>query len=334
MHRKTLSPHYFVLGCVLFCWISLSGRVVDEMRYFATASLSPAWGWARNVKGYLSDRPGKFWEEKKEADIARLSQLELENQLLRTQIEKLLKILAADDRIVNQLDVLKNLEQKKETAIKGDPRKFFERRSMHLRSIVQLELMAMPAQTVYRTPSSWSSSLWINVGEEDNRVLGRTVIAKNSPVVSGAALVGVIDYVGKKQARVRLITDSGLSPAVRCVRESSQNGASEYLAKGELHGSGAPLWRSRSLSLQGIGFNFDCPDEEGSKQKEVPILREGDLLVTTGLDGVFPPDLMVGRVSKVYPMQVGGCAYEIEARPAATNLNDLDTLFVLPPRSD
>ena len=322
MQRKKVSSHYLILGAVLFCWVSLSERVVDEMRYYAMASLSPAWASAKSVKRYLSDRPGKFWEEKKEADLSRASQLELENQLLRTQVEKLLQYISSDERIKSQIETLKTLDQKKDAA------KFFERRATHLRTLVQQELMAMPAQAVYRTPSSWSSSLWINVGEDDNRVLGRSVIAKNSPVVSGGALVGVIDYVGKKQARVRLITDAGLSPAVRCVRGSA------YLAKGELHGSSAPLWRSRGSSLQGIGFNFDFADEEGAKSKDVPILQEGDTLVTTGLDGVFPPDLLVGKVTKVHPMQAGGSAYAIVAEPAAKDLNDLDLLFVLSPCSD
>ena len=167
------------------------------------------------------------------------------------------------------------------------------------------------------------SSLWVNVGEEDNRVLGRGVIAKNSPVVSGGALVGVVDYVGKRQSRVRLITDSGLSPSVCAMR-----GGGNHLAKGELHGSSAPLWRSRSLQLKGIGFHFDSGDQQGGS------LQEGDLLVTTGLDGVFPPDLLVGRVVKVSATRPGGYAFDIEALAAATNLNDLQTLFVLPPLSD
>ena len=232
----------------------------------------------------------------------------------------------------------------------------------------------MPAQAIYRDPSSWSSSLWINVGEEDNRIMGRTVIAKNSPVVAGVALIGVVDYVGKKQSRVRLITDSGLCPSVRAVRGAAQKreiaslasalierldasfdgmnpsalldqlealkknlvaGWDEnYLAKGELHGSSSPFWRSRRPLLKGIGFNFDYADEEGSKRNEIPILKEGDTLVTTGLDGVFPPDLLVGRVAKVYPVKAGGYAHEIEARPAAPHFNDLETLFVLPPRGD
>src|SRR5258708_1966782 len=61
------------------------------------------------------------------------------------------------------------------------------------------------------------------MNEEENQALGNAIIAKNSPVVLGASLVGVVDFVGKKQSRIRLITDSGLSPSVRAVRGAIQN---------------------------------------------------------------------------------------------------------------
>jgi hypothetical protein len=106
-----------------------------------------------------------------------------------------------------------------------------------------------------------------------------------------------------------------------------------YLAKGEVHGSSAPFWRSRGPILKGIGFNFDFPDDESSLKGEksvAPMIKEGDLLVTSGLDGVFPPGLRVGTVSFVEPLKEGGYAYEIEVRPAVSHLNDLQTVFILP----
>ena len=107
-----------------------------------------------------------------------------------------------------------------------------------------------------------------------------------------------------------------------------------YLAKGEVHGSSAPFWRSRGPTLKGIGFNFDYPDEEGTRKGAVPILKEGDFLVTSGLDGVFPPGLHVGTVAWMKPAKEGSYAHEIEVRPAASHLNDLQTVFILPPRSE
>ena len=87
--------------------------------------------------------------------------------------------------------------------------------------------------------------------------------------------------------------------------------------------------------LKGVGFNFDYPDEDGSSRDgKVPILKEGDLLVTSGLDGVFPPGIRVGTVTSITPPKEGSYAYDIEVRPAADHLNDLETVFILPSLSE
>ncbi len=123
----------------------------------------------------------------------------------------------------------------------------------------------------------------------------------------GTSIVGIVEYVGDHQSRVRLITDSRLTPSVRVSRGGEQNRyilenlealafalelredlfaspeekgqmarqlynlkkmliqqtGDIYLAKGELHGTSRPLWRSRSQVLRGIGFNYDFADSEG-----------------------------------------------------------------------
>ncbi|HSX13865.1 MAG TPA: rod shape-determining protein MreC [Chlamydiales bacterium] len=355
--RKGLSPFYITLAALLFCWINIPLHISDQLRSFSVASLGPVWDGARGIKKYLPGRPTFASLHKNEKEIA---QLELENAMLRSQIERISQWLGDEKRILEQL----TLYEKFKTEATDKP--FFERRARHLQNILQSELMAMPAEVIYRDPSSWGSSLWVNVGEEDNQVLGKQVIAKNSPVVSGCALVGVVDYVGNRQSRVRLISDSGLSPAVRAIRGSIRNeeilskmsaliellpdkeslvsqlqevrseleNKEAYLAKGELHGSSSPLWRARSSSLKGIGFNFDYVDEEGSAPKKIALLKKGDLLVTTGFDGVFPPDLRVGIVKYVKEPKPGGFSYEIEVHPIIDTMSDLDALFVLPPRAD
>ena len=94
-----------------------------------------------------------------------------------------------------------------------------------------------------------------------------------------------------------------------------------------------------------MGFNYDFPDQDGpardlrtgeiigSKKAQVgiPLLKEGDLLITSGLDGIFPVGLEVAVVTKVECLREGACAYEIEAKAIAENFNELDSVFVLPP---
>lgn len=190
---------------------------------------------------------------------------------------------------------------------------------------------ATPGKVIFRSPNSWYSSLWINLGEEHNQLFNFAAIQKNSPVLIGDSIIGVIDYLGKKQSRVRLITDSALNPAVRVLR--CEEGISQYLAKGELRGAGKPLFRKSGNLLIGIGFNYDFADDKGPAKdlRTGDILKPGDLLVTTGMDGVFPADLNVAKITKIYPLKEGDYYYELEAEPTAGKLDDVSLVFVLPP---
>jgi len=130
------------------------------------------------------------------------------------------------------------------------------------------------------------------------------------------------------------------------LKKRLETGSDErYLAKGELYGTSAPIWRGRSHILKGVGFNYDFSDEEGvalelrsgrpldqlSKQEVTPLIEKGDLLVTTGMDGVFPADLPVAVVSAITPLKEGAVSFEIEAKLCAGNLNHLRDVIVLPP---
>jgi hypothetical protein len=134
----------------------------------------------------------------------------------------------------------------------------------------------------------------------------------------------------------------------RIKKKISSESQDRYLAKGELQGSSAPLWRSRTALLKGLGFNYDRADDEGfardlrsgsqlgnlSSKDSLVILKEGDLLVTTGFDGVFPAGISVAIVKKVESLKEGSPAYEIKAEATAGNMNDLSMVIVLPPLAE
>lgn len=313
--------------------------------------------------------------------------LELENQNLKNQMLSVRSWLRSEERIDDQLKRLKELSDFKTSD--GDLRQFIRRRGDDLGRILSSQLFSIPAQVIFREPISWSSAIWIDRGHADNRRLGKQIIAEDSPVVVGHSIVGVVEYVGEKRSRVRLISDRNLTPAVRVVRGSEQNRmllehveilqdhlklrkdifgfateyntifqelktlegelkkdlGERYLAKGILQGSSAPLWRSRKSLLKGTGFNYDSSDQEGPARElhgssslffgvnvnPEEILKVGDLLVTLGMDGVFPPGFHVATVSKIFPLKEGGYAYDIEAKPTAGNLDELTFVQVLPP---
>lgn len=333
MKRKAAALPYVLLGLFLVIWVNLPKSVSEKLRANTVAALTPAWNQVEKFKKE---------DQKLSSDLANL---QVQNHYLRSRLETACEWLAW------------------ERAQRGDGQTY-------IKHWLDLKCAAIPATVIYRDPSSWSSSLWIRAGEEENQILGKAVVAKNSPVVSGMNLIGVIDYVGKHQSRVRLITDSSVVPAVRAVRGGIQNREIAsiaqvlcqrlehredlklefqnligklneeqedlYLAKGELHGSSSPLWRSRSLFLKGEGFNYEFADSHGHPRdlrSSVSLIKEGDLLITSGLDGVFPEGLAVGYVTEVEPLKEGSYAYNLIARPTIGHINEIKTVFILPPLS-
>jgi cell shape-determining protein MreC len=367
MRRRSNTPYLILIGTLLLL-LSLPKHVTESLRGTVASFFGPVWEAYAQFKLYS--------EKKLNPDIIvqeELSKSLLENELLKMELSRLNDILKSE---LNLQSYLKELEAPEELSTK-----LTQQRRKQLRELLKVEMSALPAKVVYRSPSAWNSTLWINVGTDKG-------IEKNSPVVVGDAIIGVIDYVGGRQSRVRMITDSALTPAVRIVRGALQqehislqlDDLEDYLlrhtelfesgeqksiligilqklqrrlqsasttlmlAKGEIQGSGAPLWRAGGKLLQGVGFNYDFADEEGGARDlrtgklendwtdtPIPLVEPYDLLVTTGMDGVFPPGLKVGTVTKVYPMKEGDIAYQLTARPVAKDLDDLTVVYVIRP---
>lgn len=370
MKRSSSQPYLMVFAALLLL-LSIPKGSSERLRGLTVASLAPAWEQLNKTKlrlltlAWTSTTPATDAAQPSPTPTLssneELQYFQLQTLLLSQENDNLREILEHQPFLNTQ----KPLEEHQD---------------------------AIPARVIFRTPSSWNSSLWINVGESDNAFFDAPRILKNCPVVVGSSLVGVIDYVGNHQSRVRLITDSGLTPAVRAARgkpqlrtleEHSQhlleglsngrhqgnlldpkelkqlmslleklqrnlkdkNQASWYLAKGEIQGSSKPLWRTQGRLLKGVGFNYDFPDDAGPARDlrtgkpldntrplpTLPLLKVNDILVTTGMDGMFPPGLNVAVITKIAQLREGDYTYELEATPTAGNLDDLSLVFVIPP---
>ena len=312
MKKKSLKP-FIILFALLLILMSIGKQQSTKWRGFTVAFLAPFWESMNDVKlaaGGLFGKALLTQEASPSFSKEEVQALRLENQLLKNELRRLQQHFGDD-----------------------------------LGYIFYMDFDLVPAKVIFRSPATWESSLWINVGKVTNAQLGREVVVPNSPVVMGKSVVGVVDYVGEKQSRVRLITDSGLSPSVRAVR--NQGNVIHRLAKGELHGSSKPLWRTNGHLLRGVGFNYDFADAHGpardlrtgkpldtlaqNQEEIVPLLQVNDLLVTTGLDGVFPPGLQVARITKLFPLKEGDYYYELEAKPTAGNLDEISYMFILKP---
>ncbi len=365
-----------LLLLALFSLLSIPSEISEKLRAIAISAACPTW---RGLEGL---RVAAFTvAPKKKSSPSEIEALELKCNGLEQQQHLLRQLLFSEQFLEEQRSHLRELAHLGDSASDRRLESYFQRRCQYLADILLQKMQAVPARVIFREPALWGSTLWLGVGTRTNESLGSEIVAKNSPVVVGSTIIGVVEEVLQTKCRVRLITDSSLTPSVRAVRGSEQNRLlvsqinqlmqtlsmrsdldlsdsllevlsqirselsdtpySLYLAKGELHGSSTPLFRGCSRKLKGIGFNYDFPDEEGGSRElrtgvgkggRLPLLKVGDVLVTTGMDGIFPPDLLVGQVTAISSLKEGGCAYGLEAISTAPNLEEVRDVFILPPQ--
>lgn len=117
------------------------------------------------------------------------------------------------------------------------------------------------ASVIGRDPSPFLNYIIIDHGSDDG-------ILKGMPVVTQQGLVGHIDAVTATAARVQLITDSDSVVNIRL-----ENADTEAQITGSASGD---------LTLEMI--NLDVK------------LEQGDLVLTSGLGGSYPADILVGQV--------------------------------------
>jgi rod shape-determining protein MreC len=104
----------------------------------------------------------------------------------------------------------------------------------------------------------------INRGSDDG-------LRRGMPVVSSQGLVGRVAAVTANAARVQLITDPGVAINIRL-----QGSGAEAILQGSITGE---------LTLESI-----------PQEAEV---QTGDLVLTSGLGGNYPPNILIGQVSGV-----------------------------------
>ncbi|MBI5741009.1 MAG: rod shape-determining protein MreC [Nitrospirae bacterium] len=136
------------------------------------------------------------------------------------------------------------------------------------------------AEVFAREPTNWFQILWLNKG------LG-SGIAKDMVAVTPLGLVGRIHRVFSGRASVILMTDANSAVAVRL--ESSRT-------EGILEGNG-----DNKCYLKYISKDFD--------------VAEGETVITSGLDGIYPEGLLAGYVSMV-DRESGEAFQLIEVTPA------------------
>lgn len=150
----------------------------------------------------------------------------------------------------------------------------------------------VPVKIVSMEHFPYPVSALINKGSRD-------AIRIDQPVINRFGLVGKIKEVMTDFATVQLLTDPSNAVSGR-VAESRQLGIVRY----------SPV---RGMYLDNLPADAE--------------IASGDLIITSGLGGVYPSGLIVAVVDSVF-VEKGEILKEVYLKPAA-NLNEIDELYVL-----
>ncbi|WP_426147614.1 rod shape-determining protein MreC [Polaromonas sp. DSR2-3-2] len=131
----------------------------------------------------------------------------------------------------------------------------------------QLATPATAAEVVYDAADPYTRKVIIDKGQTQQVALG-------SPVLDESGVLGQVTRVHPLVSEVTLVVDAELAIPVLNVRTGARSVA-----------YGDPTVGGSGMELRFMGSNAD--------------VQEGDLLTTSGVDGVYPPGLPVARVSRV-----------------------------------
>lgn len=167
-----------------------------------------------------------------------------------------------------EADARKALALQSERASQADT---LAQENARLRSLLELrqttQTPGRAAEVLYDAADPYTRKLVIDQGLTNG-------IAAGSPVIDEHGVVGQVTQVQPFTSEITLVIDRDLSIPVQNVRTGARSVA---FGDASAHGGG--------LELRFMAANAD--------------LQEGDLLTTSGVDGVYPPGLPVARIDRI-----------------------------------
>lgn len=154
------------------------------------------------------------------------------------------------------------------------------------------KLQSVGATVIGRPVNSWEGVITIDKGTADG-------VQADMPVIAAQGLLGQTTDVTARTAKVRLITDpqSGVAALI-------QSNRADGVAKGSIDGK----------------VSLDFVSHETT-------VKAGDVVITSGIGGVYPKGLIIGEVTTVHNLP-SALYQDIQLTPAA-NLSGLEEVVVL-----
>ncbi|HAL62862.1 MAG TPA: rod shape-determining protein MreC [Clostridiales bacterium] len=140
------------------------------------------------------------------------------------------------------------------------------------------ESRTITARVISYEPNSWYDTIMINKGENAG-------ISKDNAVITGLGVVGKVTQVGRNWAKVSTLINISDSVGVKLARTGDI---------GVVSGDAA------------LAENKQAKLEYMSNDKK---LINGDILLTSGLGGIYPSDLSVGKVTEIHSDSAGNLEY-------------------------
>jgi rod shape-determining protein MreC len=199
--------------------------------------------------------------------------------------------------------LLKNHVQELEVELKGKEELAAE--NQRLKSLLDLKgsskYKVLTARIIGRDPSVWFDSSIIDRGSLDG-------VKLNMPVVTNGGLVGRVTAVGPLTSQVDMITrdKSGVGGVIGEISASSALGVISGTSKKDI------------VEMRYVAGSYD--------------VQPGQVVYTTGQDGIYPPGLKIGEIVEV----ISGSAttpHRIFVRPSAglTSMQEVAVLLYEPP---
>jgi len=187
------------------------------------------------------------------------------------------------------------LEKVRQLELRNDAVAQIENENYRLQRLMDfkktLAVQSLGARVVGRAPDYMASVIYIDRGSSDG-------VRVNAPVIGENGVLGRVAVASSRTSQVQLVTDADAAVGALVERTRSQ---------GVISGSGDPL-----LELKYIG-NTD--------QVEV-----NDVVVTSGLDGIFPKGLPLGRVVE---SQKGKTVFRLVRVQPVADLIHIEEVLVL-----
>lgn len=175
-----------------------------------------------------------------------------------------------------------------------------EQANRRLRSLIRFQQAiaqkVLPAEVVGKDPSPWFKSVIIDKGRADG-------VVKGLPVVIPEGIAGQVVAAAQHHAKVLLIIDA--------------NNAVDALVQ-----------RSRARGIVTGASDNRCVFKYVLRQDDV---QEGDILIASGLDGIYPKGLPIGRVAAVH-RQPAAIFQQVDVTPVVDFQTLEEVLVVMAPR--